>query len=105
MPPPINAANPGFTRQHTVPRGAKPHRQRPAFIEAGLFPDQRLAERLASTLVDLAPVAVEPETIGGATLHRLRVGPFANQMEAEAAVLRMRAAGLTGAYLQPVPGG
>ena len=103
--PRINAANPGSTRQHTAPRGAKPHRQRPAYIEAGLFPDQRLAERLASTLVDLAPVAVEPETIGGATLHRLRVGPFANHTEAEAAVLRMRAAGLTGAYLQPVPGG
>ena len=70
-----------------------------------MFPDQRLAERLASTLIDLAPVAVEPETIGGATLHRLRVGPFANQTEAEAAVVRMRAAGLTGAYLRPVPGG
>ena len=45
MPPPINAANPGSTRQDTAPRGAKPHRQRPAFIEAGLFPNQRLAER------------------------------------------------------------
>jgi rare lipoprotein A len=92
-------------RQHAAPAGAKSQRQRPAYIEAGLFPDQRLAERLASTLTDLAPVALEPETIGGATLHRLRVGPFANQTDAEAAVVRMRAAGLTGAYLQPVPGG
>lgn len=92
-------------RRHAAPAGAKSQRQRPAYIEAGLFPDQRLAERLASTLTDLAPVALEPESIGGATLHRLRVGPFANQMDAEAAVVRMRAAGLTGAYLQPVPGG
>jgi rare lipoprotein A len=104
-PPFGKAASVASPRRHTAPVSAKAQRQRPAYIEAGLFPDQRLAERLASTLTDLAPVALEPETIGGATLHRLRVGPFANQMEAEAAVVRMRAAGLTGAYLQPVPGG
>jgi rare lipoprotein A len=103
--PPVTAPNIAPARSHAPLAGGKPHRQRPAYIEAGLFPDQRLAERLASTLVDLAPVAVEPETIGGALLHRLRVGPFANQTDAEAAVVRMRAAGLTGAYLQPVPGG
>jgi rare lipoprotein A len=80
-------------------------RQRPAFIEAGLFPDQRVAQRLAATLTDLAPVALEPEVVSGATVHRLRVGPFASQMDAEAAVMRMRAAGLSGAYVQPLPGG
>ena len=102
---PDKTVKPASARQHIAAAGAKPHRQRPAYIEAGLFPDQRLAERLASTLTDLAPVELEPETIGGATLHRLRVGPFANQTDAEAAVARMRAAGLTGAYLQPAPGG
>ena len=105
MAQPSKTVTPASARQHAAPASAKSQRQRPAYIEAGLFPDQRLAERLASTLTDLAPVAVEPETIGGATLHRLRVGPFANQTDAEAAVSRMRAAGLTGAYLQPVPGG
>lgn len=103
--PPGKTANLASTRQQAAPAAAQSHRRRPAYIDAGLFPDQRLAERLASTLTGLAPVAVEPETIGGATLHRLRVGPFADQTDAEAAVVRMRAAGLTGAYLQPAPGG
>ena len=103
-PAPPALAKPAPRRQ-TTPGGTKAQRQRPAFVEAGLFPDQRMAERLAATLTDLAPVGVEPETIGGVTMHRLCVGPFATLTQAEAAVTRMRAAGLTGAYLQPVPGG
>ncbi len=85
--------------------GAGAVRQRRAYVDAGLFPDRRMAERLASTLTGLAPVAVEPETISGTTLHRLRVGPFATESDAAAAVARMRAAGLTGAYVQPAPNG
>jgi rare lipoprotein A len=93
-------------RPRTAQATAKsPGQQQPAFIEAGLFPDEGVAHRLASTLTDLAPVALEPEVVSGATVHRLRVGPFASQMEAEAAVMRMRAAGLSGAYVQPMPGG
>jgi rare lipoprotein A len=93
-------------RQRSAQAAARSrNRQQPAFIEAGLFPDQRVAQRLAATLTDLAPVALEPELVSGATMHRLRVGPFASQTDAEAAVMRMRAAGLSGAYVQPVPGG
>jgi rare lipoprotein A len=102
--PPGKIAALAPARQYPPARNGS-HRLQPAFVEAGLFPDPLLAERLAATLTDLAPVAVEPETVGGATLHRLRVGPFATQTEAEAAVFRMRAAGMTGAYLQPLPGG
>lgn len=101
----VSAATPSRPPVLAAKSSAKSYRRKPAYIEAGLFPDERLAQRLASTLTDLAPVTLEPETIGGATLHRLRVGPFADQTDAEAAVVRMRAAGLTGAYVQPVPGG
>lgn len=92
-------------RSRAAQATGSPSQQRPAFIEAGLFPDQRVAQRLAATLTDLAPVALELEVVSGATVHRLRVGPFASQTDAEAAVMRMRAAGLSGAYVQPLPGG
>jgi cell division septation protein DedD len=84
---------------------SQPQRIRGVFVEAGLFRQRETAERLAKILSDLAPVSLRMETVGGTNVHRLRVGPFAGNSAAQTALDQMRAAGLTGAYLQPAPGG
>lgn len=75
------------------------------YVEAGLFNQKAKADELAAILADIAPAYVEPVTIGDRAVHRIRLGPFARDDAANAAVERIRAAGLTGAHVENARGG
>jgi rare lipoprotein A len=70
------------------------------YVEAGLFNHKATADELAAILAEIAPASVEPVTIGERSVHRIRLGPFAQDQAAQAAVERIRAAGLTGAHVE-----
>lgn len=72
----------------------------PYYVEAGLFPQKSIAERLAAILREIAPATVELVEIGERRLHRIRLGPFTANDEAKAAAQRIRAAGLSGARVE-----
>jgi rare lipoprotein A len=67
------------------------------YVEAGIFPERPLAERLAAILKDIAPASIEAVTHQGRPAHRIRLGPFPEGDAATAAAARIRAAGLTAA--------
>lgn len=75
------------------------------YVEAGLFSERPLAERLAAILMEIAPTSIEPATIGARTAHRIRLGPFERREAAYAAVERIRAAGLKDARVAETAGG
>jgi cell division septation protein DedD len=75
------------------------------YIEAGLFHKKATAEEIATILAEIAPATVEPVTIGERAIHRIRLGPFAKGEAAQAAIERIRAAGLKSARLEPTQGG
>lgn len=75
------------------------------YVEAGLFNQKAKADELAAILAEIAPAYVEPVTIGDRAVHRIRLGPFARDDAANAAVERIRAAGLTGAHVENARGG
>jgi rare lipoprotein A len=75
------------------------------YVEAGLFNQKAKAEELAAILAEIAPAYVEPVTIGDRAVHRIRLGPFPRDDAANAAVERIRAAGLTGAHVENARGG
>jgi rare lipoprotein A len=75
------------------------------YIEAGIFPELPVAERLAEILKDIAPTSIEPVTHEGRPAHRIRLGPFPEDRTANAAAARIRAAGLTSARLERGAGG
>jgi rare lipoprotein A len=75
------------------------------FVEAGIFPERPIAERLAAVLKDIAPASIEPIRIGNRSAHRIRIGPFPADDAAKAAAARMRAAGLTSARVEDPAGG
>jgi len=111
-PAPRNAANAGKPSVPQRPRtaavapylGAKA--AAPAYyVEAGIFPERPLAERLAAILKDIAPASIEPVTHEGRPAHRIRLGPFLESKAASAAAARIKAAGLTGARLEDGAGG
>jgi hypothetical protein len=70
------------------------------YVEAGIFPERPLAERLAAILNDIAPTSIEAVTHQGRLAHRVRLGPFPEGQAANAAAARIRAAGLTSARLE-----
>ena len=55
-------------------------------IQAGSFRSEDNAERARSLLGGIAPVEVAAAQAGGATLFRVRVGPFADQETAASAL-------------------
>jgi rare lipoprotein A len=75
-----------------VPRGG------PA-IQAGSFKSKENADRARTVLSAIAPVDVAAVDVGGETFFRVRVGPFANEIEAAAALPRVTAAGYDGARI------
>jgi rare lipoprotein A len=75
------------------------------YVEAGLFSEKPLAERLAAILMEIAPTSIEPATLGASTAHRIRLGPFEGREAAYAAVERIRAAGLKDARVADSVGG
>jgi rare lipoprotein A len=68
-------------------------------IQAGSFRSEDNAERARSLLGGIAPVEVAPTQAGGATLFRVRVGPFADQETAASALQRVTEAGYRGAKI------
>jgi rare lipoprotein A len=68
-------------------------------IQAGSFRSEDNAERARSLLGGVAPVEVAPVEVGGETLFRVRVGPFADETAASAALARVTEAGYRGAKI------
>jgi rare lipoprotein A len=68
-------------------------------IQAGSFRSRDNAERARSLLGAIAPVEVAPTQVGGETLFRVRVGPFADESAATEALARVTEAGYRGAKI------
>ena len=68
-------------------------------IQAGSFRSADNAERARSVLSGLGPVDVAPTQVGGETIFRVRVGPFAGQTAATEALGRVAGAGYGGAKI------
>jgi rare lipoprotein A len=66
-------------------------------IQAGSFKSEDNAERARSALSEVAPVEVTSTDVGGETIFRVRVGPFADESAATAALARVTEAGYRGA--------
>lgn len=57
------------------------------YVQVGAFSDPSNAERLKARLAALGPVDVSPATTsGGMVLHKVRLGPYADPMRAQAAL-------------------
>lgn len=73
---------------------------RAQFVQIGAFSDVGNAERLRTRLATLGPVEVSPATAtNGATLHRVRLGPFADAERAQAALADAQRSGFPDARL------
>ncbi|MGB6766835.1 MAG: SPOR domain-containing protein, partial [Methyloceanibacter sp.] len=57
------------------------------------------AEKARSALSGVAQVEVAPFQVGGETMFRVRVGPFAEESAANAALARVMEAGYRGAKI------
>ena len=68
-------------------------------VQAGSFRSEENAERARTTLGAIAPVEVAPTQLGGETLFRVRIGPFADEEEAASALARVTEAGYRGAKI------
>ena len=53
------------------------------FIQAGAFAMPENAQRVRSRIAALGNVQVVPAQVNGTALYRVRVGPFANEAEAD----------------------
>ncbi len=84
-----------------VPAGHSPREQLGGrlLIQAGSFRSEDNAERARALLGGIAPVEVAPVEVGGETLFRVRVGPFADETAASAALARVTEAGYQGAKI------
>jgi rare lipoprotein A len=68
-------------------------------IQAGSFKSRDNADRAKALLGAIATVEVAPVEANGATLFRVRVGPFADRGEATAALTKVNEAGYAGARI------
>ena len=86
---------------------ARPSRQSPPsmagsggfLVQAGSFRSTDNAEKARSALSGIAQVEVAPFQVGGKTMFRVRVGPFAEESAANAALARVTEAGYTDAKI------
>lgn len=67
------------------------------FVQAGSFGVKDNAERMSQTLSKIAPTHIEPVTVNGRTLYRVKLGPLADLSEADAVLSRVAQAGAQGA--------
>lgn len=88
-------------RPRWIPPGRKPGDALPGglLIQAGSFKSKDNADKAKSLLGGIAQVEVAPTQVGGETIFRVRVGPFADQGAASAALTRVTGAGYTGARI------
>jgi rare lipoprotein A len=68
-------------------------------IQAGSFKNRDNAERARAALSTIAPVDVAEIDVNGETFFRVRVGPFADESSAAAALPQVTAAGYNGAKI------
>jgi rare lipoprotein A len=73
--------------------------QRGPLIQAGSFKNRDNAERARTALSAVAPVDVVEVDVGGEVYFRVRVGPFADAIDAAAALPRVTDAGYDGAKI------
>jgi rare lipoprotein A len=84
----------------SLPRKTKTKAQADGLaIQAGSFKSKENADRARTALSAIAPVEVAPIAVGGDVYFRVRVGPFADASEAEAALAKVTQAGYQGAKM------
>ena len=69
------------------------------FVQAGAYTDRGNAQRVRGRLANLGGASIESVMIGGRVFHRVRIGPAANQVEADRLLTRVQGAGFSGAHL------
>jgi rare lipoprotein A len=88
--------------------GPQPHADTPApalpkalYIQAGAFADQSNADRLVAKLNadKLGPAFTRRDTVGGRTLHRVRIGPISSVDDFDRRVKALKDAGVGDAHL------
>ena len=97
---PQAAARPAVAATGSLPRGGKT--AAPAdqlLIQAGSFKNKENADKARAALAAIAPVDVDTIEAGGGVYFRVRVGPFRDESEAEAALARVTGAGYQGAKI------
>ncbi len=67
------------------------------FVQAGAFAVRANAEKLQRDLNGIAPVQVDPISVQGRTLYRVKLGPIASVQKADEILERVIALGSTGA--------
>ncbi len=94
-------AQPSLARPRGIPPGDEPANALPRglLIQAGSFKSKDNADKAKSLLGGIAQVEVAPTQVGDETIFRVRVGPFADQGAASAALTRVTGAGYTGARI------
>ena len=88
--------------EQPVPHRVAPQRLAPQdgpAIQAGSFRNKDNAERARAVLSSIGPVDVAEVDVGGEAFYRVRVGPFADAIEAVAALPRVTEAGYQGAKI------
>lgn len=73
------------------------------FVQAGSFGVKDNAERLSRDLAKIAPTRIDPVTVNGKTLYRVKLGPLADLAEADAVLSRISQAGTQGARVIKTP--
>ncbi len=73
------------------------------FVQAGSFGVKDNADRLSRELSQIAPTRIDPVTINGKTLYRVKLGPLADLSEADAVLARVAKAGTAGARVIKTP--
>ena len=69
------------------------------YVQAGTFRDQANASSLRNRLAHLGTAQIEPLQRGSDTLYRVRVGPMANETEANMILARVQGTGLDDARI------
>lgn len=67
------------------------------FVQAGAFGVRENADRLAQRLSAIAPVRIDPVSLNGRTLYRVKLGPLSSVAEADAVLDKVARAGGDGA--------
>ena len=73
------------------------------FVQAGSFGVKDNAERLSRDLSKIAPTVIDPVTVNGKTLYRVKLGPLADLSEADAVLSRVAQSGASGARVIKTP--
>ncbi len=68
-------------------------------VQVGAYSQRANAEAARDQVGSAGPVSIEPALVGGVSLYRVRLGPWASQEEAERARMAAEALGFAGAKI------